>query len=63
MQGQLDKEIFNKLIEKFLHILENLEKTEVLSLKQSLKDCLNYVKEMGFACEIEDLQNIKVMLQ
>ena len=56
----LDSQIFTTLTDKFLILLENLEKTQILPLKQSLEECLHYVKEMGAACEIEDLQNIKV---
>ncbi|OXU30524.1 hypothetical protein TSAR_007327 [Trichomalopsis sarcophagae] len=59
LEGQIDKQIFGSVTEKFLSLLENLEKSETFSIKQSLQDCLLYVKEMGSACEIEDLQNIK----
>lgn len=60
MQKQPDEQIFTMLIQKFSCVLENIEKSEIYSLKQSLEECLDYVKEMGAACEIEDLQNIKV---
>ncbi|XP_023245224.1 serendipity locus protein alpha-like [Copidosoma floridanum] len=59
VKNQVDKSLFTKLIENFGLLLENLEETEVISLKQSLEECLSYVKDMGNACEIEDLQNIK----
>jgi len=40
-----------------------LEDLECLPLKQRLQDCLDYVKEMSTAKEIEDLQNIKVAMK
>lgn len=60
MLSQLDEEVFTTITEKFLCALENLEKSEASIIKQSLEECLDYVKDMGKACEIEDLQNIKV---
>lgn len=60
MLNQLNEKTFSTITEKFLHALENLEKSEVAMIKQSLGECLDYVKDMGKACEIEDLQNIKV---
>ncbi|XP_014225519.1 uncharacterized protein LOC106651506 [Trichogramma pretiosum] len=55
----LDESLFQVILEKFLKILENLEKTETAPLKQNLQECLEYIKEMSGICEIEDLQNIK----
>lgn len=48
------------LLDNFALALRALEDLECLSLKQRLQDCLEYVKEMSTANEIEDLQNIKV---
>lgn len=61
MSDQLNEKVFTTITEKFLHALENLEKSEVLIIKQSVEECLDYVRDMGKACEIEDLQNIKVI--
>lgn len=43
-------------------VLRALENLECLPLKQRLQDCLDYVREMSIANEIEDLQNIKVTI-
>ncbi|XP_011880589.1 PREDICTED: uncharacterized protein LOC105569054 [Vollenhovia emeryi] len=47
------------LLDSFGLALRALEDFECLPLRQRLQDCLDYVKEMGRANEIEDLQNIK----
>ncbi|XP_012523354.1 uncharacterized protein LOC105829213 [Monomorium pharaonis] len=47
------------LLDNFGLALRELEDLECLPLKQRLQDCLDYVKEMSMANEIEDLQNIK----
>ncbi|XP_011707227.1 PREDICTED: uncharacterized protein LOC105462387 [Wasmannia auropunctata] len=47
------------LLDNFALVLRALEDLECLPLKQRLQDCLDYVKEMSTANEIEDLQNIK----
>ncbi|XP_011166140.1 uncharacterized protein LOC105200346 isoform X2 [Solenopsis invicta] len=47
------------LLDNFALVLRTLEDLECLPLKQRLQDCLDYVREMGTANEIEDLQNIK----
>ncbi|XP_076758410.1 spitting Image isoform X2 [Xylocopa sonorina] len=52
-------QILSTVLAKFKLTLEALEKLECLPLKQRLMDCLDYIKEMGQANEIEHLQNIK----
>ncbi|KAL6264078.1 hypothetical protein P5V15_004157 [Pogonomyrmex californicus] len=47
------------LLDNFILALRMLEDLECLPLKQRLQDCLDYVREMSTANEIEDLQNIK----
>ncbi|XP_032674714.1 uncharacterized protein LOC116845762 isoform X2 [Odontomachus brunneus] len=47
------------LLNKFALALRALEDLECLPLKQRLQDCLDYVKEMSTANQIEDFQNIK----
>lgn len=51
------------LLNKFILALRTLEDLECLPLKQRLQDCLDYVKEMSIANQIEDFQNIKVTFQ
>ncbi|XP_070517202.1 uncharacterized protein Spt isoform X2 [Cardiocondyla obscurior] len=48
-----------ELLDNFVLALQALEDLECLPLKQRLQDCLDYVKEMSTANQIEDLQNIK----
>ncbi|XP_043600324.1 uncharacterized protein LOC122575448 [Bombus pyrosoma] len=59
----IDKEmavqILSTVLDKFKLTLEGLEKLECLPLKQRLTECLDYIKEMGQANEIEHFQNIK----
>jgi hypothetical protein len=50
------------LLNKFTFALQALEDLECLPLKQRLQDCLDYVREMSIANEIEDLQNMKVTM-
>ncbi|XP_014478361.1 PREDICTED: uncharacterized protein LOC106746342 [Dinoponera quadriceps] len=47
------------LFGKIALALRALEDLECLPLKQRLQDCLDYVKEMSIANQIEDFQNIK----
>ncbi|XP_024889797.1 uncharacterized protein LOC112466127 isoform X1 [Temnothorax curvispinosus] len=47
------------LLDNLVLALRTLEELECLPLKQRLQDCLDYVREMSTANEIEDLQNIK----
>ncbi|EFN86422.1 uncharacterized protein LOC105181449 [Harpegnathos saltator] len=60
---KLDEHAINytteSLLNKFALALRALEDVECLSLKQRLQDCLDYVKEMSTANQIEDFQNIK----
>lgn len=56
----MSDQILTTVLEKFKLTLEALEKLECLPLKQRLTDCLDYVREMGQANEIEHFQNIKV---
>ncbi|OAD51930.1 Serendipity locus protein alpha [Eufriesea mexicana] len=56
---QMSDQILTTVLEKFKLTLEALEKLECLPLKQRLTDCLDYVREMGQANEIEHFQNIK----
>ncbi|CAK9794608.1 Serendipity locus protein alpha [Anthophora plagiata] len=51
--------ILSTVLDKFKLALEALEKLECLPLKQRLMDCLDYIREMGQANEIEHFQNIK----
>lgn len=53
-------QILSTVLDKFKLALETLEKLECLPLKQRLTDCLDYIREMGQANEIEHFQNIKV---
>ncbi|EZA60672.1 Serendipity locus protein alpha [Ooceraea biroi] len=53
------KQMTELLLSKFTSALQALEDLECLPLKQRLQDCLDYVREMNIANEIEDLQNIK----
>ncbi|CAL7938357.1 unnamed protein product [Xylocopa violacea] len=56
---QMANQILSTVLDKFKLTLEALEKLECLPLKQRLMDCLDYIKEMGQANEIEHFQNIK----
>ena len=53
-------QVLSTVLNKFKLALETLEKLECLPLKQRLTDCLDYIREMGQANEIEHFQNIKV---
>ncbi|XP_043789084.1 uncharacterized protein LOC122713024 isoform X1 [Apis laboriosa] len=56
---QMANQILSTVLDKFKLALEALEKLECLPLKQRLTDCLDYIREMGQANEIEHFQNIK----
>ncbi|KOC59148.1 Serendipity locus protein alpha [Habropoda laboriosa] len=56
---QMADQILSTVLDKFKLALEALEKLECLPLKQRLMDCLDYIREMGQANEIEHFQNIK----
>ncbi|KAF3429749.1 hypothetical protein E2986_04976 [Frieseomelitta varia] len=56
---QMADQVLSTVLDKFKLALETLEKLECLPLKQRLTDCLDYIREMGQANEIEHFQNIK----
>ncbi|KOX79727.1 Serendipity locus protein alpha [Melipona quadrifasciata] len=56
---QMADQVLSTVLNKFKLALETLEKLECLPLKQRLTDCLDYIREMGQANEIEHFQNIK----
>ncbi|XP_017889894.1 uncharacterized protein LOC108630862 isoform X1 [Ceratina calcarata] len=56
---QVANDILSTVLDKFKLALEALERLQCLPLKQRLTDCLDYIKEMGQANEIEHFQNIK----
>ncbi|XP_070158470.1 uncharacterized protein Spt isoform X1 [Polyergus mexicanus] len=57
--NDIDKRTTDLSLDNFALALRALEDLECLPLKQSLQDCLDYVREMSVASEIEDLRNIK----
>ncbi|XP_029665629.1 uncharacterized protein LOC115237013 [Formica exsecta] len=57
--NDIDKHTTDLLLNNFKLALRALEDLECLPLKQRFQDCLDYVREMSIANEIEDLQNIK----
>ncbi|CAL1679676.1 unnamed protein product [Lasius platythorax] len=57
--NDINKHTTELLLNNFTLALRALEDLECLPLKQRLQDCLDYVREMSTANEIEDLQNIK----
>lgn len=60
--NDIDKHTTDLLLNNFKLALRALEDLECLPLKQRFQDCLDYVREMSIANEIEDLQNIKVTI-
>ncbi|XP_072742508.1 uncharacterized protein Spt [Anoplolepis gracilipes] len=58
-RNNIDKHITDLLLNNVKLALRALEDLECLPLKQRVQDCLNYVREMSMANQIEDLRNIK----
>lgn len=59
IQGHINEDAIEILLNKFTMALKTLENLECLPLRHRLQDCFDYVKEMGTVNEIEDFQNIK----